>query len=170
MIADLAFWLHEKYPGGAAPLKECRDRLLDNLTKDEGYEPLRAQAIADGLLSFASCEAGLLCERGLGQYGFFHLTFEEYLAGYHLTRTGAGGAPRHPGGALAGQPVAGGDPTGGRAVGRGGQPALRCGRFLNDLRQMESSDPADAGRPTVLAGRALADIGASGVNPPSVAT
>ena len=30
---------------------------------------------------------------------------------------------------------------------------------------MESTAPADAGRPTVLAGRALADIGASGVNP-----
>ena len=61
--------------------------MLANLTEDEGYERPRAQAIADGLLSFASCEAGLLCERGLGQYGFFHLTFEEYLAGYHLTRT-----------------------------------------------------------------------------------
>ena len=54
---------------------------------DEGYERPRARTIADALLSFASCEAGLLCERGLGQYGFFHLTFEEYLAGYHLTRT-----------------------------------------------------------------------------------
>ena len=165
VIADLAFWLHEKYPGGAAPLKECRDRLLDNLTKDEGYEPLRAQAIADGLLSFASCEAGLLCERGLGQYGFFHLTFEEYLAGYHLTRTEP--AVRH---AIleahwrdsrwrevillaAGQ------------LGVVDNRQYDAGLFLNDLRQLESSDPADAGRPTVLAGRALADIGASGVSP-----
>ena len=39
-----------------------------------------------------------------------------------------------------------------------------AGLFLNDLRQLESSDPADAGRPTVLAGRGLADIGASGVS------
>ena len=165
VIADLAFWLHEKYPGGAAPLKECRDRLLENLTKDEGYESLRAQAIADGLLSFASCEAGLLCERGLGQYGFFHLTFEEYLAGYHLTRTGP--AVRH---AIleahwrdsrwrevillaAGQ------------LGVVDNRQYDAGVFLNDLRQLESSDPADAGRPTVLAGRALADIGASGVSP-----
>jgi formylglycine-generating enzyme required for sulfatase activity len=36
--------------------------------------------------------------------------------------------------------------------------------FLLDLRQMEPDDPANAGRPAVLAGRALADIGARGVN------
>ena len=165
VVADLAFWLHEKYPGGAAPLKECRDRLLANLTEDEGYERPRAQAIADGLLSFASCEAGLLCERGLGQYGFFHLTFEEYLAGYHLTRTEP--AVRY---AIleahwrdsrwrevillaAGQ------------LGVVDNRQYDAGLFLNDLRQLESPDPTDAGRSIVLAGRALADIGASGVSP-----
>ena len=36
--------------------------------------------------------------------------------------------------------------------------------FLLDLRQMEPSDPANTGRPAVLAGRALADIGGRGVN------
>jgi formylglycine-generating enzyme required for sulfatase activity len=165
VVADLAFWLHEKYPGGAAPLKECRDRLLENLTKDEGYASPRAQAIADGLLSFASCEAGLLCERGLGQYGFFHLTFEEYLAGYHLTRTEP--AMRHA--------ILEAHWRDGRwrevillAAGQLGVVDNRqfdAGLFLNDLRQLESPDPADAGRSIVLAGRALADIGASGVSP-----
>ena len=37
MMADLAFWLHEYHPGGAAPLAECRDRLVAYLTADEGY-------------------------------------------------------------------------------------------------------------------------------------
>ncbi|MBM4457138.1 MAG: NACHT domain-containing protein [Chloroflexi bacterium] len=165
VIADLAFWLHEHYPGGAAPLAECRDRLLTYLTTDEGYERSRALAIADGLLSFASCEAGLLCERGLGQYGFFHLTFEEYLAGYHLTRVEP--AKRHD--------ILTKRWRDGRwrevlllAAGQLGVVDNRqydAGLFLNDLRSMEPAGPDDAGRPAVLAGRALADIGASGVNP-----
>ncbi|MCX6032396.1 MAG: SUMF1/EgtB/PvdO family nonheme iron enzyme [Chloroflexi bacterium] len=165
VIADLAFWLHEHYPGGAASLGECRDRLLAYLTDDEGYERPRAQVIADGLLSFASCEAGLLCERGLGQYGFFHLTFEEYLAGYHLTRTEP--AQRHD--------ILTAHWRDGRwrevillAAGQLGVVDNRqydAGGFLNDLRSMEPTGPDDAGRPAVLAGRALADIGASGVNP-----
>ena len=86
LVAALAYWLHEKRPGGTAPLAECHDRLLAILTKEENYDRPEALAIADAMLSYASCEAGLLCERGLGQYGFFHLTFEEYLAAYHLTR------------------------------------------------------------------------------------
>ena len=86
VMAALAYWLHERYPGGAAPLAECRDQLRAILTQDEGYEPHQAEEIAESLLDYANCEAGLLCERGLGRYGFFHLTFEEYLAAYHLAR------------------------------------------------------------------------------------
>ena len=46
---------------------------------DEGYQPDDAEEIARSLLDFANCEAGLLCHRGLGRYGFFHLTFERNI-------------------------------------------------------------------------------------------
>jgi len=165
VVAALAYWLHEKYPGGAAPLKECHDRLLANLTEDEGYERSRAQAIADGLLSFASCEAGLLCERGLGRYGFFHLTFEEYLAAYHLARRD----PRERTEMIAAHweddrwrevlLLA----AGVLGVVDGNQSDASA--YVTSLRQLEPNDPADTGRGAMLAGRALADIGLRNVNP-----
>ena len=93
------------------------------------------------------------------------MTFEEYLAGYHLTRTEP--AKRHD--------ILTKYWRDGRwrevillAAGQLGVVDNRqydAGLFLNDLRQMESTSPDDMGRPTVLAGRGLADIGGSGVNP-----
>src|SRR5690606_28939583 len=80
VVAALAYWLHEHYPGGSAPLAECSDQLRTILMQDDiGYEQKQAEEIAKAMLDYAACEAGLLCERGLGRYGFFHLTFEEYL-------------------------------------------------------------------------------------------
>ena len=35
LVAALAYWLHEKRPGGTAPLAECHDRLLAILTQDK---------------------------------------------------------------------------------------------------------------------------------------
>ncbi len=164
LVAALAYWLHEKRPGGTAPLRECHDRLVAILTQDENYDRAEALAIADAMLSYASCEAGLLCERGLGQYGFFHLTFEEYLAAYHLTRQAAGDRRamleahweddrwREVILLAAGQ------------LGVVDNQPKDAGAFLFDLRQMEPRDPANAGRPAVLAGRALADIGPRSVH------
>ena len=51
-----------------------------------GMSSMTREEIAGSLLDYANCEAGLLCERGLGRYRLFHLTFEEYLAACHLAR------------------------------------------------------------------------------------
>ena len=52
----------------------------------EIIDPAEAPGIVDRFLHHARHEAGLLAERGLGQFGFFHLTFEEYLAARQMAR------------------------------------------------------------------------------------
>lgn len=165
VVAAFAYWLHEHYPGGAAPLAECRDQLRAILMQDdEGYERHDAEEIAGSLLDYANCEAGLLCERGLGRYGFFHLTFEEYLAAYHLARrdvlervdilTRHWEDDRWREVILLAAGVLG--------VVDGHQS--NASAYVTSLRQLEPVDPADTGRGAVLAGRALTDIGLRNVN------
>jgi formylglycine-generating enzyme required for sulfatase activity len=164
VVAALAYWLHERYPGGAAPLAECRDQLHMILMRDEGYDQPQAEEITESLLDYASCEAGLLCERGLGRYGFFHLTFEEYLAAYHLARSD----PRKRAEMLA---VHWEDDrwrevlllaAGVLGVVDGNQSDASA--YVTSLRQLEPVDPGNTGRGAMLAGRALADIGQRNVN------
>ncbi len=167
LVAALAYWLHERYPGGAAPLAECRRQLLTILTGDESYDPRQSEEIAKALLDYASSEAGLLCERGLGQYGFFHLTFEEYLAAYHLARRDS----RERNGMLKAHweddrwrevlLLA----AGVLGVVDGNQSDASA--YVTNLRQMEPEHPQNVGRGAMLAGRALADIGQRNVNPVS---
>jgi hypothetical protein len=164
VMAALAYWLHERYPGGAAPLTECRDQLHTILTQDEGYEPHQAEEITESLLDYASCEAGLLCERGLGRYGFFHLTFEEYLAAYHLARND----PRKRAEML----IAHWEDDRWREVlllaagvlGVVDGNQSDASTYVTSLRQLEPVEPANTGRGAMLAGRALADIGQRNVN------
>ena len=157
VMAPLAYWLHDEQPGGTASFQEWRERLLKTLTH-EGYED-EAKEIADRFLHHARYQAGLLAERGLGQFGFFHLTFEEYLAARQMARQRAEERramirrqwedPRWHEVILL-------------AAGQLGIVEARrddVSDFIEDLLQMESHDLENAGRQVVLAGRALADIG-----------
>ena len=86
VMAPLAYWLHEEHPGGTASFEEWRERLLHILREQEGYEVEEAGDIAHRFLHHARYQTGLLAERGLGQFGCFHLTFEEYLAAREVAR------------------------------------------------------------------------------------
>jgi formylglycine-generating enzyme required for sulfatase activity len=157
VMAPLAYWLHQEHPGGTAPFQAWRERLLQVLA-EEGYQA-EAKEIADRFLHHARYQAGLLAERGLGQFGFFHLTFEEYLAARQIARQRAEERrdilkdhwedPRWQEVILL-------------AAGQLGIAEARrddVSDFVEALLKMEPSDPAQAGRQAVLAGRALADIG-----------
>jgi formylglycine-generating enzyme required for sulfatase activity len=166
VMAPLAYWLHQEHPGGTASFQEWRERLLKVLA-EEGYEAEARKDIAERFLHHARYQAGLLAERGLGRFGFFHLTFEEYLAARQIARQRAEERremlkthwedPRWQEVILL-------------AAGQLGIVEARrddVSDFIEDLLKMEAADPTGAGRPAVLAGRALADIGTRSVTNPT---
>jgi len=165
VMAPLAYWLHEDHPGGTASYKQWQAKLTEVL-RQVGFEA-EAREITGRFLHHARHEAGLLAERGLGQFGFFHLTFEEYLAAREMARQRTEERrellrahwedPRWHEVILL-------------AAGQLGIAEMRqddASEFVENLLKMEPQDPANTGRQVVLAGRALADIGSRSVTNPT---
>ena len=79
VLAPLALWMHESSPGVGLVKREKVRRKLIELYELRGA-PNPEQATTD-FLEDVHKYASLLLERGPGEYGFIHLTFQEYLAG-----------------------------------------------------------------------------------------
>ncbi|MCX7681417.1 MAG: NACHT domain-containing protein, partial [Anaerolineae bacterium] len=77
MLAPVAFWMHRERPGGLASREDLISQLM--------AASLRLSSeLASDFLELAREQMGLLVERGQGQFGFIHLTFQEYLAARHI--------------------------------------------------------------------------------------
>jgi formylglycine-generating enzyme required for sulfatase activity len=88
ILAPLALWMHEVSPGIGLVGREDMRRKLEELFLERGeVSPHQA---ARQFLTDVREHAALLLERGPGEYGFIHLTFEEYLAAVALALTGQG--------------------------------------------------------------------------------
>ncbi len=164
IMAPLAYWLHRENPGGTASLEQWRDRLEEILTSEFCAE-VEAAALAGRFLHHARQEAGLLAERSLGQFGFFHLTFEEYLAAREIARQKVDKQREL---LLAHWEDARWHEVILLAAGQLGIVESKtddASEFIEHLLKAEPVDPANAGRQVVLAGRALADIDPRSVNP-----
>ena len=88
VLGDLAFHLHVTTGIGRIPRSTAVDiiaRALDpSHDADDPAEPVVQDA--DALLRAIAVHTGIFLERGLHQYGFIHLAFEEYFAAQRITR------------------------------------------------------------------------------------
>ncbi len=78
ILAPLALWMHQVSPGVGLVKRSELTRWLEVWFAERGAEDPEAEARR--LLADVRQETSLLLERGAGEYGFIHLSFEEYLA------------------------------------------------------------------------------------------
>ncbi|HNN12414.1 MAG TPA: SUMF1/EgtB/PvdO family nonheme iron enzyme [Anaerolineales bacterium] len=88
ILAPLALWMHEVSPGVGLVGREDMRRKLEDLFAERGDSS--PQQAARQFLQDVREHAALLLERGPGEFGFIHLTFEEYLAAVALALMGQG--------------------------------------------------------------------------------
>ncbi|MBE2294417.1 MAG: SUMF1/EgtB/PvdO family nonheme iron enzyme [Phycisphaerales bacterium] len=86
LLAPLALWMHQTAPGvGLVPRPKLQWE-LETLYRARGHkDPEKA---ANEFLEDVREHAGLLLNRGGDQFGFIHLTFQEYLAGMAVIQKG----------------------------------------------------------------------------------
>jgi len=84
VLAPIAFWMHHQRPGGLVERAELEGRIAAHYQEREGMSPEKAAGLAHDFVELIREQSGLLVERGLGQFGFMHLTFEEYLTARHV--------------------------------------------------------------------------------------
>jgi formylglycine-generating enzyme required for sulfatase activity len=165
ILAPLALWMHEENPGVGLVKKEALRRHLVDIFAEQGAET--PEAAARRFLVDVREHAGLLLERGPGQYGFIHLTFEEYLAAMAIALRGQGDC----------RPIV--DYVShhvGDAAWR--EVILLTVPYLGIIQQLDrvagevaealvQEQPGDPGESVVLAGQAVLDAGETGVPPQS---
>jgi formylglycine-generating enzyme required for sulfatase activity len=161
VLAPLALWMHEVAPGEGLVKREELRRQLEAIYAGRGEA--KPEAAAQHLLEDVREHAALLLERGPGEFGFIHLTFEEYLAAVAIALA-AQGSCRPVVDRLA--------PHVGDAVWR--EVALLAVGYLGIVQQLDQvagavvealadERPGAAGEAVVLAGEAVLDAWPVGV-------
>lgn len=88
LLGPLAYWMHATKPSGLASEREVKQKLAEALAATRNVDPESAevQDAVDDFLRRVREHTGIFVERAPKQYGFMHLTFEEYFAARELVR------------------------------------------------------------------------------------
>jgi formylglycine-generating enzyme required for sulfatase activity len=157
LLGPAALWLHGEQPGGLVEQDELERHLADTLMQTDGLPRGRAQRLAQSFIELMRRDTGLLQERGYRRFGFMHLTFEEYLAARALLESVTVADPD----ALFHRCCA--EPRWREVVRLAvtAAPQREAQRLL--LHMLDApTPPTQRGRPVVLAGECLRDIGHNG--------
>lgn len=97
VLGELALRMHERHPTGLASREFIVDQLGSILSKRREIPIEEARESASEFLDRATQEAPVLLERGPDQWGFLHLTFQEFfaVAGLHDTERFESAAIKH---------------------------------------------------------------------------
>jgi formylglycine-generating enzyme required for sulfatase activity len=159
LLAPLALWMHETSPGVGLVKREEMRRVLEEICVSRDM-PERA---ARQLLADVREYAGLLLERGPGEYGFIHLTFQEYLAAVAIALRGQ----REVGAVVDLLAAHVGDDSWREvtllAIGYMGIVQQRDEAAGVTLRELIQAAPEEPGQAVVLAGEAVVDAWPGGV-------
>lgn len=163
ILAPLALWMHESAPGIGLVREWNLRQKLEALCRARG--DLDAEGAARRLLDDVHQGTALLLDRGGGQYGFIHLTFQEYLAGMALAKRAEQEV-----GPLVDVVAAHVDRAAWRevlqlAIGYLGIVQKRDEAAGAVLEELIRRAPGRPGAAVILAGRAVADMRAGGVTP-----
>ncbi len=163
VLAPLALWMHETSPGVGLVKEWDLHRELERIYRERGSaDPEKATR---RFLEDVREHAALLLDRGGRQYGFIHLTFQEYLAAVALAQRGQQDI-KPVVRALAGHV---GEATWHEVslltIGYLGIIQKRDEAASAVVGELIAKAPGPPGEAVVLAGRAVADAGAAGVTP-----
>ena len=89
LLAKLALHVRETNPQRGLIAEDAMQAYLRAHYQGENYSREAADYKAQAFLKSVHEHSNLLIERGYQQYGFIHLTFEEYLAGFTLAKQDA---------------------------------------------------------------------------------
>jgi hypothetical protein len=84
ILGELALRMHEEWPAGAAPEAFVIETLAEAIQARDGGARRDAERSAREFLERAGKEVQILLERGAGQWGFLHLTFQEFFTAVGL--------------------------------------------------------------------------------------
>jgi formylglycine-generating enzyme required for sulfatase activity/energy-coupling factor transporter ATP-binding protein EcfA2 len=80
LLGPAALWMQQQQPGGLVERADLEQQLAQTVMQTDGLPRGRAQRLAQSFVDLMQYDTGLLQERGYRRFGFLHLTFEEYLA------------------------------------------------------------------------------------------